>query len=317
MPLGFGRGLGLALAIGLPATATLLWWLNASRSPEPPAREPPRAAGASTRRLILATLAAAAALFAVVALFGRGLLFGVPVVAIAVLMWLRLRFSGRALRYALGLALVAGVAGLGVGHITYIPLTAWAALQVPLVWLSLLAGWALLEHTGLLAAGVGHSLYLSVGPWAAAKGFARGFVLAIPWALIGIVMGTANNDRWSTAWWRPLAALQPGIAEEAWARLFLITLLFMVLRRAAGRARAALTAAVIVGVYWFAYLHTIDTPGSMSRIVSMLLIGTLFNLPLAYVWLRRGLETSIGFHVCMDFLRFGAAVLLNAGMLAH
>jgi hypothetical protein len=55
----------------------------------------------------------------------------------------------------------------------------------------------------------------------------------------------------------------------------------------------------------------------MSRIVSMLLIGTLFNLPLAYVWLRRGLETSIGFHVCMDFLRFGAAVLLNAGMLAH
>jgi hypothetical protein len=241
-------------------------------------------------------------------------MFGIPVLAAAVLVWLRPPLTWRAALYALGLSVVAGVAGLGIGHITFISPIEWAALQVPLVWLSLLAGWALLQRSGLSAAGLGASLYLSRGVGAALRGFGIGMLLAIPWALVNVVMGGAGEDAWATEWWRPLAALQPGIAEEAWGRVFLVGLLYVVLRRA-GRSGPALTAAVLVAAYWFAYLHTVDTPYLASRVISTVLIGTLFSLPLSYIWLRRGLETAIGFHFCMDAVRFGAAVLMNLGVM--
>lgn len=306
---GFDEGGVVALPAGLACTAALLWWLGGAPVPEEAAVESPR-----TRRLVLAALGAAVVLLLIVTVFSRGLMFGIPVLAAAVLLWLRPPLTWRATLYALGLSVVAGVAGLGIGHITFISPVEWAVLQVPLVCLSLLAGWALQERGGLSVVGLGASLYLSRGVGAAVRGFGIGMLLAIPWALVNVVMGGAGEDAWATGWWRPLAALQPAIAEEAWARLLLMALLFLILRRA-GRPGPALTAAVLVGAYWFAYLHTVDTPGLVSRIISTLLIGTLFNLPLSYIWLRRGLETAIGFHFCMDAVRFGVAVLMNFGVM--
>jgi len=63
--------------------------------------------------------------------------------------------------------------------------------------------------------------------------------------------------------------------------------------------------------YWFAYLHT---PGGFEAAVSTVMIGTLFALPTSYLWLRRGLETAIGFHFWLDFVKFAAAYLLNHGL---
>lgn len=306
---GFDEGGEVALPAGLACTAALLWWLGGAAVPEEAAAQSPR-----TRRLVLAALGAAAVLLIIVTVFSRGLMFGIPVLAVALLAWLRPRLTWHVTLYALGLSVVAAVAGLGIGHITFISSVEWAVLQVPLVWLSLLAGWALLERAGLAAAGLGASLYLSRGAGAAVRGFGIGMLLAVPWALVNVVMGGAGEDAWAREWWRPLAALQPGIAEEAWGRVFLVALLYVVLRRA-GRAGPALTAAVLVAAYWFAYLHTVDTPSLVSRVVSTVLIGTLFSLPLSYVWLRRGLETAIGFHFCMDAVRFGVAVLMNLGVM--
>jgi len=112
------------------------------------------------------------------------------------------------------------------------------------------------------------------------------------------------------AWWQPFVAIQPAIAVEAWGRVLLVPLLFLAFRPMA-RSRTALTAAVVVMAYWFAYLHTLGSPGA---IVSTLLIGTLFAMPTSYLWLRRGLETAIGFHFCLDFVKFTAAYLLNHGL---
>lgn len=44
------------------------------------------------------------------------------------------------------------------------------------------------------------------------------------------------------------------------------------------------------------------------------MIGTLYGLPVSYLWLRRDLETAIGFHFWQDFVRFSFALLLNAGV---
>ncbi len=137
-------------------------------------------------------------------------------------------------------------------------------------------------------------------------------ILSTPWALFNVAMGGSNNDTALRSWWQPLAAVQPGIAEEAWGRVFLIPLLFVILRGVA-RARTALTVAVLVVAYWFAYLHT---PGglSVSSLISTLLIGTIYCLPISYLWLRRGLEPAMGFHFWQDFVRFGAAYVINQGL---
>jgi hypothetical protein len=44
------------------------------------------------------------------------------------------------------------------------------------------------------------------------------------------------------------------------------------------------------------------------------MIGTLYALPTAYVWLWRGLETAIGFHFCLDLVKFAVAYLFNRGL---
>lgn len=67
------------------------------------------------------------------------------------------------------------------------------------------------------------------------------------------------------------------------------------------RARTAIVATALVGTYWFAFLHA-----PLSPVVGL--------LPMAYLWLRRGLETAIGFHVCVDIVRFLAAYVAFAGI---
>ncbi len=295
---------GILLAL-FACTALLLWWLPGPLLPE-------SAGVTSTRRGLLALLVLLATLllFPLRTLLGPPLLFGLPVVGLLTLALARRRPAKRELRYALGLALVAGLAGLGARWVDFRP-PIWAGLQVALVLTGLLAGWAILDRTGLLAAGVGRSLALAEGAVAAARGFGYGLVLATPWALANVALGGADQDDWVHAWWQPLVAVQPGIAEEAWGRMLLVPLLFLLFHRA-GRTRTALVAAVLVAVYWFAYLHT---PGGLGALASTLMIGTLYGLPITYLWLRRGLEVAIGFHIWIDFVRFGVAYLFAQGWL--
>jgi len=295
-------GLPISLLVLLLCTVALLWWI-----PSPLAAEP---ADRPTRKgwFVLIVLAAIGLLLAVVTLVGRLLVLALPVVAVVTLVWLRQPITRREALYALGLALVAGLAGLGAGWITFITPVQWAVLQVFLVLTGLLAGWAMLRYSGLLPKGVGRSLFLSEGVIAAGRGLGQGILIGTPWALGTVVMGGSMGSReaWVHAWWQPILAIQPGIAEEAWGRLLLVPLLFLALRRVSPAHRAFPAALVVIG-YWFAYLHTSGGPGA---IISTLLIGTLFALPLSYVCLYRDLETAIGFHFWIDCVKFAFALIL-------
>jgi hypothetical protein len=229
----------------------------------------------------------------------------VPVVGVVMLALLRPPIHGREVWYATILSAAAGIAGLGAGWIDDFSPVAWGVLQVPLVFVSLLAGWSIARHTALLDAGIGRSVLLYDGAGAAGRAAALGVLIGLPWGLANVVLGAAADDTWAEAWWRPLVAIEPAIAEEAWGRALLVPLLFLVFRWTA-RAPLALTAAVLVAGYWFAFLHTYDTSGVE---VSTVLIGTLYVLPLSYLWMNRGLEAAIGFHFLLDFLRFVAAYL--------
>jgi hypothetical protein len=292
--------------LGLACTAALIWWLPGPRLPDQPGRT-------QTCRFKFA-LAAGGLVLALSLIFNltnRSLLLGFPFAALLVLLVLRSSLNRRELGYSLFLALVAGLAGLGFGErfTGMYPLN-WGALQVPLVLFCLPAGWAILRHTGLLQAGLGGSRFLADGAGAALRACGWGLAIGTPWALLNVALGGGASDPWLRDWWQAFAALQPGIAEEAWARVFLVALLFWPLRKFASD-RTALLAAVLIAGYWFAYLHS---PTGLGGLVSAALVGTLWSLPLSFIWLRRGLEAAIGFHFWQDFLRFGAAYLVNSGV---
>ncbi len=293
-----------ALGILLLCTLALIGWI---------ANPIPAAAGEKRTRkglLALAVLALAVPLFTLPVILRTKVLYGLPVLAVIVLLALRRPVTRRELGYALALALLAAAAGLGAGWIRDVSPYTWAAMQVALVALGLLCGWKIFQHTGLAGLGVGRSRYLSGGPLSALRGFGLGVLMSLPWAITNILLGGAQ-DTWVKAWWQPLIALQPGIAEEAWGRILMVSLLFLAFRPVA-RPRAAFTAALFLAAYWFAYLHTQMGPAGL---VSTVLLGTLYALPISYLCLYRDLETAIGFHFFIDFVRFLAAFLaLRAGM---
>jgi hypothetical protein len=249
------------------------------------------------------------ALLLLQAVAGKFILFLLPAVAAATLWLLRPQLDKREWLYATLLALIAGVAGLGSEWISFMTPVEWGLLQVPLTLLSFLAGWSILRRFGLLQQGVGRSRFLTAGMWPAVRSFLLGILLSMPWALASVVMGSAEGggSAWVESWWQPLIALQPGIAEEAWGRLLLVPLVFLLFRRVSPN-RTAFSAALIVMAYWFAYLHA--SGNVVSVLVSTLIVGSLFSLPISIVCLYYDLETAIGFHFWMDFLRFTFALFL-------
>jgi hypothetical protein len=302
----FDQGTTPAIAVMLACSAALIWWLPGPRPQAQPDEAP-------TQRLRFVLLAAGllVTLLLLRDVVGTRLLFALPLASLVVLLALRPQVAGREVLYYTVLALVAAVAALPMTTAKFPPLV-WAGLQIALVVPCLLAGFALLWHYGLLQQGLGRSLFLSEGWRTALLGVVTGIVIGVPWALFNVVLGGSNNDATITSWWHPLLALQPGIGEEAWGRVFMVPALFAILRRRA-RTPAALSGAVIVAGYWFAYLHT---PGGFtpSALFSTALIGTIYAIPLTYIWLRRGLETAIGFHFWQDFVRWTFALLLNMGI---
>jgi hypothetical protein len=302
----FGSPATLPALLGLlVCTIALMWWLGGAGSDVPHQVDRTRRGG-----FVLVVLLAVGVLFPLRTVVGPPLLFALPVIGLVVLVVLRPRLGRQEVSYALLLALVAGIAGFSAGWIT-MPLYLWAILQVALVLAGLLAGWTIQRTTGLWQANLGLSLAMDGGPGAALRGFAVGIVMGTPWALGLVLLGAANETAWVEAWWQPLIAIQPAIAEEAWGRVLLVPLLFLLFRRVA-RGRVALTAAVVIMAYWFAYLHT---TGGLGAVFSTLMIGTLYTIPISVLWLRRGLEVAIGFHFWLDFTKFLAAYLLNQGIL--
>lgn len=293
--------LGLVLVVLVP-TLALLRWLGLPALPR-----------GSTRRgaLVAAVAAAVVVLVGLYVLFGRvGTLVSVALAAAAGAWLTRASLVPGDARAALALGAVAAVAGLGAGWVG-IDTLLWAALQLPLTALGLLAGWGLIRRSEIRAGPAASALFVSAGPRRAAGAAFLGAAAAVPWALFNVAAGGAAGDTWVRAPWQVLAAVQPAIAEEAWARVFLIAVLYAVLRRTAS-ARAALVGAILVAGYWFAWLHVHEL--TAGALVNTVVAGTLFSLPLTLLWLRRGLEAAIGFHFAIDATRFAFAYLGYAAL---
>ncbi len=288
----------------LLCTIALLRWLA------PPLSEIPSDVNDSRRGwFTLVSIITIGVLFLSRTVVGPPLLLAWPVLAVGILIYLRTKIYKQEVLYAVVLALLAGLTGLGAGWVSFHPVV-WSILQVFLVTTGLIAGWSLLRHTGLWHIGIGRSQFLDEGLKSTLRSIGFGIILSIPWAFGIVLIGGAESQQWVQRWWHPFMAISPGIGEEVWGRVFLIPVLFVLFRRVMVPKRAYILA-LIIGGYWFAYLHT---SGGIDELVSTVMIGTLYSLPLTYICLHRDLETAIGFHFFVDFAKFAAALFLNAGL---
>lgn len=239
------------------------------------------------------------------ALFLLGLMALFPL-AIAYLVVKRPRLSFREILFAGTIAAIAFVGGM----LGSLPEANLAAPGFHFVYsldvvAALLAGWTIARATGLTAAGIGRSRFLTEGAVPALRSFAFGIVFSLPWALSTLAARAFEGDN-VNQWWEPMAALQPGFAEEAWGHVLLIPILFAVFCRHS-TSRAAILSAVLVGTLWFAFIQATSPLATLVNFsVSM--------LPMTYFWLRRDLETAFGYHFWTDFVRFSGGYLFTQGM---
>ncbi len=177
--------------------------------------------------------------------------------------------------------------------------------------LMFLAGVLLLEHTQLTHIRLFDRDYLGAG-----KSFLWGCVLAVPPALLNLVTTQLTPptefDRLFDRWWEPFYALQPGILEEIWARLLLVTLLYALLRpTSGGQPRNAVLGAMLIAAFIHGAAHF---PGSITNPLEGIFMALMYGIPLVLLYVKRDLEHAIAYHFFIDFIRFAAFVLWNTAV---
>jgi hypothetical protein len=194
---------------------------------------------------------------------------------------------------ALGLLAGLGIALLGNGDLS------WAIFNGVCLPPAFTGGILLLRRTRLA-----HSSFMDGRFILGLRSFVLGCILAMPAALLNLLGNLQTGDSWIRHAWQPLYAFVPALAEETWARLFLTTLCYAILRPVSNlHPGRAVLAAILIGALVHGFSHTgIDPFG--------LFIGSLlYGLPAALLFIKKDLEHAIGYHFLIDFVRFVAALM--------
>lgn len=129
--------------------------------------------------------------------------------------------------------------------------------------------------------------------------FLRGCLLFVPLGLTNAAAGSPGPGMtWVTRWWIPLS--QPwfsGIVEEAWFRLFLVSLCCLLLRPAFSKRPAiALVSAVVFSAITFGLGH------GGTLLERFLITGLLYGLPMAVIFAMRDWEHAVGAHYMINMI---------------
>jgi hypothetical protein len=229
------------------------------------------------------------------------LLLAATLISLRLMLAWRRRLTRRLVALGLAAGALAAVANIPVTQ-SGLAGVLFTLVTTPLIFIG---GGLLLEHTGLAHVRLLEGQYIR-----GCKSFAWACVLALPAALLNIFGGANTSDAWVSRWWHPLAAFAPGIAEEIAARLFLTTLCYALLRPTTNEhPRRAIVAAILLGaiVHSLAHLPTLSMLSPQG--FSFLIVGLLYGVPLALLFVKRDLEQAIGYHFFIDFIRFLAALI--------
>jgi hypothetical protein len=156
------------------------------------------------------------------------------------------------------------------------------------------AGGLLSKRTGLRGSQLYAGRYRK-----AVVSFLWGCLLFVPLGLTNAASGSPVFPMtWVNRWWIPLS--QPwfsGIVEEAWWRLFTVSLCYFLLRPAFRKRPAIpLACAMLFSAIIFGLGHT----GTFQE--RFLMTGLLYGLPLAVTFARRDWEHAVGAHYMINMI---------------
>ncbi len=179
-----------------------------------------------------------------------------------------------------------------------------AALHGVCLFVALLAGLVVMRRGGPV------QVRVAGGEWRkAGEHFLIGAVYGIPLAILNVLAFTQMQGRGAilqNPLWALLSSLEPGIVEEVLYRLAFLGIIWLVLRP--GWPDRALPLAAVLSVLVHSYSHLdamlVDQPLFALAYGGMLAV--IFGAPMAYLAVRRDLETAAGFHWIQDALRFAA-----------
>lgn len=156
------------------------------------------------------------------------------------------------------------------------------------------AGTMLVDYTGLIRLHLSKEEFTRGGLL-----FLAGTASALPFALFNLISEIYQKDSWVTEWWRSFYAMKASLVEEIWARLFLVTFIYALLRPIFKEApRKALFWTVLTAGTLFTLAHTgFNIPAQLVGLI-------IFSIPKVLVYLKFGFEFALGFHFLTDFLRF-------------
>jgi len=193
----------------------------------------------------------------------------------------------------LALAVIALLGGLPFRENNFVgkPLFVVLLVFVPPMFI---AGGLLLKRTGLGGSALHAGRYGK-----ALASFLWGCLLFIPLGLINAAGGSPGTGiAWVTRSWMPFSLPWfSSIAEEAWFRLFLVSLCYLLLRPAFSKCP---TLAVVCAVLFSAITFGLGHGGTLLE--RLLVTGLLYGLPMAVIFARRDWEHAVGAHYVINML---------------
>lgn len=166
-------------------------------------------------------------------------------------------------------------------------------LLTPLTALAYIAGGLLFKRTGL-----GGIQLLARQYFPALRSFLQGCLLFLPLGLANAAAGSpVSGFTWVREWWMPLwVPWWSGIVEETWFRLFLVGLVYWLLRPVSyERPALAVLAAILFSGVTFGLSHGL----TLDRFLTT---GLLYGVPFATVFARRDWEHAIGAHYVVNLI---------------
>ncbi len=232
---------------------------------------------------------------------GRDLLIVLSLIAsvVILLVWgrdLSLRLVIQAFAFAI-FAYLAGVQWVKLGNLPEDWVLVLSAFTVPFY----MAGGLLLKRTEL-----GGMQLLNGGIDPAIKSVFVGCLLFVPLGLINALGDPSGNLTVVREWWMPpLLPWWSGINEETWFRLFLVGLVYFLLRPALHKHT---TLAVISAVLFSGITFGVGHGRTLDHLLTT---GLLFGVPFAAIFVKRDWEHAVGAHYMVNFIPTLIAFLLN------
>jgi len=134
----------------------------------------------------------------------------------------------------------------------------------------------------------------------ALRSFMWAGILSVPLILLNLLGDISPTEGRIDQWWEPFYAFVPALSEEAWARLFLITLGYTWLRPVVkNHPGQAIGFAVLLAALAHGLAHYPAT-----SVPSAVMTGLVVGVPLGMLFVSRDWESAVGYHFFPVFARF-------------